>query len=608
MLHFNRNYFILALLFVSYFLVAYTGIVQADVLKAKAPGEIETFVDNTAFTFGTYKNENFEIFNKPLFDFHNKKVEPENTSNNLAFSIAASPGEFEPLTFFVRAIKATIDDIQIQVDDLVSQTGDIFSSKNIDVKCVKIWPQAGQWKFIEKKDVLVPELLLYDCCEDLITTKTEKIPTLPTISKKLKVKIEKGTSQQFWITVRVPKNTNPETYEGQLNVKVKGMKTVPVPFTLSVLPIDLLDPVQEYLMYYKPYPTIPMAIIEKQLIDMRNHGVTGARVPGFRENEFKSFLTLAKKHGFKKLIFSFRQCIEKKAIIQSSGFPLICYGVDEPNRLKTKEYKKSLRHHIALSNDVHANGGKVMTAILMTTAEILRNPKSEAYDLIDPRTEGKGKTKKSFRDQNIINEALDFTVYWVEGLLYEDWQKSKSLVRFMDYIQLPKNHKKDTVGKEFYYWQMWKDLPHMNRLLCGFFLWQSGLDGVMPYVYQGRYKSNAFNDRESGRYRQLMVTYPSLNGPIPTLKWEEFREGYDDIRYLTTLFNLISEFEKIDSIAASAVASDVKKDLIKFNHPFAFKSLKSSDFQNIRKLIVTKILELSQLLNLLPTNSHAEFL
>jgi len=565
---------------------------------------MDAFVDNTACAYGTYKNEHFEIFNKRLFDLHNKKVEPDNKSNKLAFSLAASPGEFEPFTFFVRAIKETIDDIQIQVDDLVSQTGDIFSSKNIDVKCVKIWPQAGQWKFIEKKDVLVPELLLYDCCEDLKTTRIGKITTLPTISKKLKVKIEKDTAQQFWITVRVPKNANPATYEGQLHVKIKGIKTVPVPFKLYVLPIDLLDPAQEYLIYYKPYPTLPMAIIEKQLIDIRNHGVTGARVPGFRKNEFKLFLALAKKHGFKKLIFSIQQCVEKKDLILKAGFPLICYGVDEPNRLKAKSTKKSLRHHIALSNDVHANGGKVMTAILLTTAEMLRNPQSKAYDLIDPRTESRGNAKKTFRDQNIVNEGLDFTVYWVEGLLYEDWQDSMSLVRFMDYIQMPKNKKKEKVDKEFYYWQMWKDLPHINRLLCGFFLWQSGLDGVMPYVYQGRYRSNAFNDRENGRYRQLMVTYPSLDGPISTLKWEEFREGYDDIRYLTTLYHLISEFEKIDSQAASVVASEVETALRKFNYPIAFKSIASSDFQNTRKLIVTKILGLSQLLNLLPANAH----
>ena len=600
--YFIRNTTFWALLLVCYMLPAYIGIAKAEILEAKDPGEMDSFVAKNVYTYGEYKNEHFEIFNKPLFDFHNEKVEPENNAQPLSLSIAASPDEFEPLTFFIRAKNKPIENIRIQVSDLLGKNGNTFSSDNVVTSCVKLWAQAGQWKFIEKTNVFVPELLLYDCCENLESAKYGNVVRLPTISKKLKVNIDVGTAQQFWVTVRVPDNTKPDIYEGQLSVAVNGKKPLNIPFKLCVLPIGLLEPEQEYYIYYKPYPTIPMAIIEKQLIDLREHGVTGVRVPGYRQKEFISFIELAKKHGLKKLIFSSRQCIEKKDIIQKAGFPLICYGIDEPNRIRSKDYKKSLRHHIALSNDIHANGGKVITAILMNTAEMLRDPKSKAYDLFDPRIEKEKRVKKTFRDQNIVTEALDYTVYWVEGLLYENWQNSKSLVRFMDYIKTAEGQKKEKFGKEFYYWQMWKDLPHMNRHLSGFFLWQSGLDGVMPYVYQGRYKFNAYNDRENGRYRQLMVTYPSSEGTISTLKWEEFREGYDDVRYLTTLHRLIEKYETLDSKAANTYANEVEKALAKYNHPIFFKKMNSSDYQDTRKLIICKILELKDKLDKYPSN------
>lgn len=36
-----------------------------------------------------------------------------------------------------------------------------------------------------------------------------------------------------------------------------------------------------------------------------------------------------------------------------------------------------------------------------------------------------------------------------------------------------------------------------------------------------------------------MLTYPTRNGPIPTIQWQAAREGRDDMRYLATLQSLI---------------------------------------------------------------------
>ena len=60
----------------------------------------------------------------------------------------------------------------------------------------------------------------------------------------------------------------------------------------------------------------------------------------------------------------------------------------------------------------------------------------------------------------------------------------------------------------------------------------------MPYAYQD---SMAFtwNDFDHARYRDHNFTYPTVDGVIDTLAWEGFREGIDDVRYVTTLEDML---------------------------------------------------------------------
>jgi len=42
------------------------------------------------------------------------------------------------------------------------------------------------------------------------------------------------------------------------------------------------------------------------------------------------------------------------------------------------------------------------------------------------------------------------------------------------------------------------------------------------------------------------MAYSTVNGVIPTIQWEGYREGYDDLRYLATLENLIEQTKRLD--------------------------------------------------------------
>ncbi len=62
----------------------------------------------------------------------------------------------------------------------------------------------------------------------------------------------------------------------------------------------------------------------------------------------------------------------------------------------------------------------------------------------------------------------------------------------------------------------------------------------MDWQYQG----DGWDDFGPGRYRQETMTYPAIGKPVDTIQWEGWREGVDDVRYLSTLLHLMDEAEK----------------------------------------------------------------
>jgi hypothetical protein len=101
------------------------------------------------------------------------------------------------------------------------------------------------------------------------------------------------------------------------------------------------------------------------------------------------------------------------------------------------------------------------------------------------------------------------------------------------------------------------------------------------------------NDNAPGnKYLDMMIVYPSAQGPIPTTEWESLRAGYNDVRYLTTLFDLINEIAPYHPDLANTIQKEVNKNLAKYNNPTISKTPSASDFQNTRSLIISKILQI----------------
>jgi hypothetical protein len=70
-----------------------------------------------------------------------------------------------------------------------------------------------------------------------------------------------------------------------------------------------------------------------------------------------------------------------------------------------------------------------------------------------------------------------------------------------------------------------------------------GYDGAATYAYQHSF-GNIWNDFDDPLYRDHNFTYPTMDGVIDTIAWEGYREGVDDVRYMTKLQQLIEGAEK----------------------------------------------------------------
>ena len=88
------------------------------------------------------------------------------------------------------------------------------------------------------------------------------------------------------------------------------------------------------------------------------------------------------------------------------------------------------------------------------------------------------------------------------------------------------------------YWAASPAFPLYYRLMSGLYNTACGYQGSAPWAYQD------FPDDRLYTTPAHAMAYPDAAGqPIPTLRWEAFRDGIDDVRYLQALDRAIAAAE-----------------------------------------------------------------
>ena len=449
--------------------------------------------------------------------------------------LTACRGEFESASATIFAIKP-VHGLRAKVTSLTGPAGTIPASA-MDLRLVKWWYQGEGGIGYSPKRVLKAELLLKDAA--LVRVDTAKKENYlrhtapdgttsyrlcsgetsenlrgirPIDARELQpVDVAAGTSQEFWLNIRVPADASPGAYRGKLVFTADGESSA-MPLRLLVPAFELPPSPLTYSIYYRAklsddgQPTITSERRSEQqyraeIADMRDHGVL--HPTNYQSNAdpdaIRRILEIRRELGLPTDAFynlgqgtgsttdpaqiaALRRKVSAwMALCREFGYKdVYFYGIDEARDDRLKGQRLTWKA-------VQDAGGKTFVACYMKTFEAMGS---------------------------LLNCAI--------------------LARRPNPEEAKKWHNVGSTILCYAYPQVGEEKPATYRRNFGLLLWQAGYDGAMDYAYQHGF-GHVWNDFDSRKYRDHNFTYPTVDGIVGTLAWEGFREAVDDVRYVTAL-------------------------------------------------------------------------
>ncbi len=489
-----------------------------------------------------------------------------------SLSVRASPGEYEPVSFCIyNKNHDPLSNATVQVTPLTGPGGATISASEIDLRVVKVWYAHGaispsgqtpiQFQTAPARRELVPEMLLKS--DDLIDVGLDNalnFSGIPDDAATLQpVTIPLGRTRQFWLTVRVPEQTDPGLYNGMVTFSPQNVPALNLDLAVEVLPIELAQPPHVRGIFYRHTlfsPSDPEFVdinnFRAHLQDMRAHGLTTCTAYDNQRGTIQLSLSEQVQAGMTgPHVVMNRSHIAPLLNFTQTTWPsnppeLLFYVYDEPNNPTLIEIAR------AQCVVVQGEGGK-------TTGGITKFYADKLGPLLDTANYSIANA------YGYIQDVVDGTV--------------------------PKNAK-----PEWYYFSIALEEPVVNRMMFGWYLEKNQLDGCFPYAYRHVFGPSAFDDLDSTSLRDLMTTYPEQDGGIPTVQWEACREGVDDLKYLATLNGLIqlgvdsglTDPALLDVVSSAQAFVDTILDGIAVRHPAT--GVSATDQSQWREQLIDEIL------------------
>jgi hypothetical protein len=522
-----------------------------------------------------------------------EKVEgSSNVERSNQLSLVACPGEYEPASFVIYA-QQDLNQVNISASDLKNK-GEVIPSKAIDVRVVKCWYQGGPGLGYDGKKYLTPELLLKN--DDLIQVDYTSEANSPIDYKTIKdaeklqsFDIPAKSLKQIWVTVHVPEGISPENYEGTIDVLPSNGVSTQVNLIVKVLPFKLEEPRLEYCIYYHGQLTEQRTLgpFHKSAVQMladfkymKTHGIDnpwiGSSSTNFQPVVLKQVLELRQQAG-----------IDNKTILYGGdpetitlSFPTDPKGLQELKRLTRERIKFFKENGVS---EVYFYGADEATGEKLKA----QRPAWEAIHEVG----GKLFVACSAGFSEIVGDLLDLPIY--------------AFASYPDPYLPGKVH--TYPGHKLYCYGAWSgqlgvEVPYTVRAAYGFNLWKAGYDGVCEYAYQHPVPwGNSFDEKDitlwddfdtvPPGYRDFVMAYTTIDGVVPTIHGEGFREGVDDVRYITTLEKMLKATRRIPSL--NTYVQETERWLKNLD-------VKGESLPDIRREIVERIMKLKTLASNLP--------
>ena len=469
-------------------------------------------------------------------------------------NLVACRGEYEPASFVIRPMVRDLENLKFSVSDLIADHATISSSR-VDLRFVKVWFQAGGgWNTIGlshkgKTRVLVPELLLKDdglvqvdeksktnllklkfasgakhvsvsepaALRSRTVTSVAEFPIYDSAEIQ-PITVPRAEAKQLWVTVHVPPDAADGTYKGTITLTDDKGLLENLGVSLTVLPVDLRASRIEYSIYYRgTLSEVPSISSEKKgetqfLAELKNMLAHGVGNPTVYQSLDRVGL---------------RRTLEMRRRVGLDASTLFYLGTGTGNP-KTPDELDGLRRRLKALKQITEEQGVENTylyGIDEAKGEKLVSQRA-AWELV--RNEGVKVFTAGYSEAfPVVGDLLDLLV--MAGKL-----------------QKPQAEKFHSAGHKIFSYanpQTGPENPEIFRRNYGLELWRNNYDGAMPYAYQDS-MGFIWNDFDHALYRDHNFTYPTVDSVIDTLAWEGFREGVDDVRYVTTLEEMLETIPK----------------------------------------------------------------
>ena len=490
---------------------------------------------------------------------------PEVCKNTRQIKLFGCRGQYEPASFVVTAAKP-LETVRIEVDP-VTGGGRQWPEDAVDVRVVKEYHSRSTGG----PAAAIPMLLVHD--DSFLAIEPAPTEENPEAMKNVARGPLRDTAQlqpvaigkrrQFWITVHIPDHAHPGTYSTTVRIVPGNSEPSQLQLDVEVYPFDLHDPMLEYSIYY-PVVLVPEGsedwlsgkwtggggawITPKQYIvecrNMLSHGMSNPNIyNGVRQREDGTLDT----HSIEEIL-----AVREEAGI-GPGVPMYAmHAAAEPVARTLTEEEKAQR--IETVREVMAWGKRRGYPDVYWTAqdEAWGEWLASERDSLQAIHDGGGKTFVACFGGffKIVGDVLHLPVMHIDIStpmdMYakernfgptESLHGNAELARNISF-ERQVNHETyrqaiDGVHRQgrkiFTYTTLRAPLPQWHRRQEGLGLWRMGFDGVMNWAYCH------INGDGASQAMYFAMVFRTEGGVVDTLHWEGFREGVDDVRYLTTL-------------------------------------------------------------------------
>lgn len=426
----------------------------------------------------------------PYADHRNDLV-PQTGEVLTELSAWGAAGEHLTLTFYLHALsdtgKTTVSLVEVEGPD-----GVVLGPEAIDVRVLHLRERALALYGVRNQGV-VPDLMVLD----------DRSPEWPPPGQqggfgggRCVTEIPAGESRQIWVRVDLPPGSPPGEYRGVLTAQAaEAERALELPISFEVLDVGL-QPVEGYYgSFYRARldPERPAAIpVEQFRAELREHVRQGHNtVSLYTGSDLEGMKAMREAGMVESPLLLRRPGRDSESLIDAArelGFPgVIFWGVDEPRSPEQIETAQRVGEFAA----------------------------ERGLDLA-----------MAINSERAYEQIRDHITLPILVLRRIDMEANAEAIEFANEMGF----------RPVSYVAFREHAPLFYRGVSGLYNTASGYHGTVPWVTQDYQRS------PDGQY---WMYFPDQEGaPIPSIRWEGFRHGVDDVRYLQALDRAIERAEE----------------------------------------------------------------